>query len=92
MLPVVDPSGDSTSKQILLFSLALIPVSLLPTLMGFTGWIYFFCALAGGLLFFGLSTETAICLTFRSARKLFIGSIAYLSFIFATLGLDKLIL
>src|SRR5581483_8855877 len=31
MLPVVEPDGRSTSLQILLYSLALIPVSLIPT-------------------------------------------------------------
>ena len=34
MLPVVEPDGKSTARQILLYSLALIPVSLLPTLSG----------------------------------------------------------
>src|SRR5713101_4060408 len=40
MLPVVEPDGKSTARQILLYSLALIPVSLLPTFLGMSGWLY----------------------------------------------------
>src|SRR5450631_2002598 len=34
MLPVVEPDGKSTGRQILLYSVALIPISLLPTFLG----------------------------------------------------------
>src|SRR5438552_14580804 len=49
MLPVIEPDGRSTSFQILLYSLALIPVSTAPTLLGMAGWIYFFGALFLGV-------------------------------------------
>src|SRR6266496_3441450 len=45
MLPVVEPDCRSTARQIVLFGLALIPVSLVPTLLGMTGRLY----LAGAL-------------------------------------------
>jgi len=45
MLPVVEPDGRSTSRRILLYSLALIPITLLPTFVGMSGRIYFFGAL-----------------------------------------------
>ena len=34
MLPVVEPDGKSTGRQILIYSLALIPISLVPAYLG----------------------------------------------------------
>jgi protoheme IX farnesyltransferase len=45
MLPVVDPSGERTFRQILLTAAALIPASLLPAVVGLAGVFYFFSAL-----------------------------------------------
>ena len=60
MLPVVEPDGKSTGRQILLYSLALIPVSLLPTFLGMSGRLYFAGALLLGvaLLYFGWRLAT----------------------------------
>ena len=41
MLPVVEPDGKSTARQIVLYSVALIPISLLPTLLGMARKLYF---------------------------------------------------
>ena len=40
MLPVVEPDGKSTARQILLYSLALIPISLLPKFLSMAGNVY----------------------------------------------------
>ena len=45
MLPVVDPEGKRTFRQIILYAAALVAVSLLPALMGLAGVLYFFGAL-----------------------------------------------
>ena len=45
MLPVVEPDGRSTGRQAALYCLALLPVSLAPTLVGMTGAVYFAAAL-----------------------------------------------
>ena len=37
MLPVVEPDGESTARRILLFSLVLIPISLLPSFIAMAG-------------------------------------------------------
>src|SRR6202050_1692120 len=49
MLPVVENDGRSTARQIVAYSVALIPVTLLPTLLHMAGRIYFVSALAMGL-------------------------------------------
>ena len=56
MLPVVEPDGESTARQIVLASLLLIPVSLLPGLMSMTGRVYLWGALllGAGFLHYGL--------------------------------------
>ena len=55
MLPVVEPDGKSTGRQILLYSLALIPISLLPAFLGMSGRLYLAGAVVLGiaLLYFG---------------------------------------
>jgi heme o synthase len=45
MLPVVDKDGTRTFRQIILYAAGLVAVSLLPSIMGFTGVLYFFGAL-----------------------------------------------
>ena len=51
MLPVVEPDGRSTARQIVLYGLALIPVSLVPSILGMSGRIYLVGALLLGLWF-----------------------------------------
>ena len=41
MLPVVEPDGRVTGQQIVLYTVMLLPVSLLPTFLGTAGKIYF---------------------------------------------------
>jgi len=45
MLPVVDRDGTRTFRQIVLTAIGLVAVSLLPSLLGLTGVLYFFGAL-----------------------------------------------
>src|SRR6266849_5391017 len=51
MLPVVEPDGESTARRILWFSLALIPISLVPKFLAMTGNVYLIGAAVMGLLF-----------------------------------------
>src|SRR5438552_5023984 len=60
MLPVVEPDGRVTGQQIILYSLMLVPVSLLPALLGISGRIYLVAALVLGLLFLGSSIRAAL--------------------------------
>jgi protoheme IX farnesyltransferase len=97
MLPVVEPDGRSTSRRILLYSLLLIPVSLLPTLLGMAGKIYFASALLlRMLLLYFASRLTSLHLPVGSgrsktlARQLFQCSIVYLPLLFALMMGDAI--
>ena len=56
MLPVVEDDGRSTARRILIYSIALIPISILPSFMGMAGKIYLVGAVVLGfaLLYFGI--------------------------------------
>lgn len=89
MLSVFDPDGGHTGRQATLYALTLVPVSLLPTLLGLTGGIYFFGALVLGLAFAGLGAAMMIRRTERHARLLFFGSIIYLPTLLILMVVDK---
>ncbi len=95
MLPVVEPDGKSTARQILLYSLALIPVSLLPTFLGMSGWLYFSGALLLGVALFYVGVRLA---TFKlaphtprskqRARQLLQATVFYRPLLFALMMLN----
>lgn len=89
MLSVDDPKGDSTSRQAVVYALALLPVSLLPTAYGVAGFGYFLAALVLGLAFIGLALVLARRRDLRSARRLFLGSLIYLPAVLAALVIDR---
>jgi protoheme IX farnesyltransferase len=83
MLPVVEPEGRITSQQIVLYTLMLLPVSLMPTLMHLAGWIYFSGAIVLGLGFLYYSIRAATLRTTWQARRLLLASVLYLPLLFA---------
>jgi heme o synthase len=88
MLPVVEPEGRITSQQIVLYTLMLLPVSLLPTLMHISGWIYFSGAVILGLGFLYYSIRAATLRTTWQARRLLLASVLYLPLLFALMVLN----
>jgi protoheme IX farnesyltransferase len=90
LLPVVEPDGRSTGRQALLYAAALIPLSLVPTLMGLAGEVYFAAALVLGLAFLALTVRFARTRTVRDARRLFFSSIIYLPLIWILMIADRL--
>ncbi len=88
MLSVTDASGTQVSRQILIYALALLPVSLLPSALGMLGIYYFLGALLFGLGFIALSLESLKNLD-QKAGLLFRGSILYLSGLLFLMFLDK---
>ncbi len=89
MLPVVDPDGFSIGRQAVLYSLAILPLSLVPVRTGLGGWYYCGVAIACGLLLIGFSLDHAVERGPASARRLFLASLAYLPPVWITLMLDK---
>ncbi len=89
MLPVIEPDGRSTARQAVIYALALLPVSLAPTLVGMAGPTYFVAALALSLLFVGLSLRFGLTRTVPDARRLFFGSIIYLPLIWILMIADR---
>ncbi len=88
MLSVEDPNGQLVGRQIILYTFALIPVTLLPTVAGLTGGFYFFVALALGMLLLSLGMIGLRHLD-RNAPHLFRASILYLVILFTLMFLDK---
>ncbi|HEY3458057.1 MAG TPA: heme o synthase [Bryobacteraceae bacterium] len=88
MLPVVEPDGASTARQIILYSLLLIPVSLLPKWMGMTGSIYMIGALALGLYFLYSGVRVSLDRSKLRARKVLLSSVVYLPVLYALMVLD----
>jgi protoheme IX farnesyltransferase len=89
MLPVVQPSGEGTARQIVLYSLALIPVSMFPSLLGMSGKIYFFGALALGLWYLYSGVRVAFDRTILRARAVLLVSVIYLPLIYGLMLLDR---
>lgn len=89
VLPVIDDDGSSTARQILLYCAALLPVSLLPTIVRLSGALYFWGALALGLAFLGFGLAAAANRTIPAARRLLRYSVVYLPVLLGLMTLDK---
>jgi len=89
MLPVVETDGRSTARQIVLYSLVLLPVSLLPTALHFSGWLYFGGALILGGWFLSVSIRTARVMSREEARSLLKASVLYLPLLLALMVLNR---
>lgn len=81
VLPVVHPDGDSTFRQILLWSLTLVPISTMPGLLGMTRPLYLPIAVALGIAFLAVNLSLAARPTHARARAVLLASIVYLSLI-----------
>src|SRR5262245_14801391 len=90
MLPVV--SGDaSTRRQILLYTLILVPLGITPWPLGYTGAIYGVTAIVSGaiMLMLGWQVLRERPPEERASRNLFAFSILYLFLLFAVLLVDR---
>jgi len=89
MLTVLDGDGRSTARQMMLYSAALIPVTLAAGALASAGTGYLTGALALGLVFFGASTRFAWKRSVAAARVLFLVSILYLPALLGLLVFDR---
>lgn len=88
MLPVAEPDGRRTGRQAVLYSAALLPLSMLPALVGVTGLAYYWFALVLGAGLLTLALRFSAQRTDRTARMLFFGSIIYLPLVLIAMVLD----
>jgi len=91
VLPVLDPTGRRTVRHMIVYSLALIPVSLLPTPLGLAGAVYYVGALVCGFAFLAAACEVARLKTRDAARQHVLASLVYLSLVFSLLTIDKVV-
>ncbi len=90
LLPVVDPDGTSTARQILTYSLALVSVGMVPTLLGLAGPIYFAASILLGIGMLVPSYRLARSAKTADARRVMFASLLYLPVLFAIMAADKL--
>lgn len=88
MLPVV-AGADKTRIQMLIYSLGLLPLTLLPFALGFAGMVYGAAALLLSGFFVYTSVRVLLDKTERSARLMFGYSVFYLFALFLALIIDK---
>ncbi len=96
MLPVTHGLAN-TRKQILAYSALLVPVSILPAVLGLTGWVYGGTALTLGIIFMVMAFQVSrsraeIAVDMTAEKKLFKFSLLYLALLFAALVADRLLL
>jgi len=89
MLPVVEPDGRVTGQQIIVYTLMLLPVSLLPTLLGTSGKVYLVGAIVLGLLFLCASVRAALSKSRQQARQLLLASVLYLPLLFGLMVFSR---
>ena len=89
MLPVVEPDGRVTGQQIIAYTIMLLPVSLLPTMLAVSGKVYFYGAIILGLLFLGSSIRAALSKSNQHARQLLLASVIYLPLLFGLMVLNR---
>jgi heme o synthase len=89
MLPTVDPTGDATFAQIVATAAILVPVSLLPAVIGMSGIHYFFGALVLGMILLQVSLWANRHRTNVRAKWLMHATVAHIPILLAWMIFDK---
>src|SRR6266481_96143 len=90
MLPVVDREGKRTFRQIILYAVALVAVSLLPALMGLAGVLYFFGALVTSTALVQVSLWAASNKTNTRAKWLMHATVIHIPILLGLMVYDKI--
>jgi heme o synthase len=88
LLPVIEPDGRSTGRQAVIYAVALIPVSFLPSAVGLASAWYLAGAIVLGAILLVLSLEFAATRSLVAARRLFFTTIVYLPLLWMVLLAD----
>lgn len=89
MLPVIEPDGRSTARQAIVYSAALLPLAMAPTLLEMAGTVYFAGAFVLTTALLTLAVRFAMERSTLSARRLFYGSIIYLPLLWLLMIADR---
>ena len=90
MLTVIEPDGRRAARQAVIYSAALLPVSLAPTLTGIARPAYFVAALVLSTVLLALAVRFARSRNDATARALFFGSITYLPLLWIAMIANKI--
>lgn len=90
LMPSTEGRSKNSAFQIMLYTLILIPVSLLPLKFGMAGYTLAIVSLIAGLAFFMQSVKLYRQCSIKAARELMFGSFLYLPIVQITLLIDKL--
>jgi len=90
MLPVVDPQGTRTFRQIILYAVALVGVSLLPAMMGLAGILYFFGALVTSTALVQVCLWAASNRTNARAKWLMHATVLHIPVLLGLMVVDKI--
>jgi protoheme IX farnesyltransferase len=88
MLPVVDPIGGLTGRQMVVYCAALVPVSLLPLFLGQGGMIYACGAVLLGSAFLASTLGFLLKRSMEQARGVLLASLIYLPVLLVLLVVD----
>lgn len=89
MLPVVDPDGRLTGRVVVIYCLALLPIAVVVTLVGGTGWIYAFGSVVLGAWMLKLAIQLNRVRTDQQARRVFLASVMYLPLLLGLMLIDQ---
>jgi protoheme IX farnesyltransferase len=87
LLPPTDPAGVAVARRMIGYSAVLLAVSVVPTLLGFTGWVYFGGAVLLGVAFLSRCIA-ARGMTDQAVRAVFLASLAYQPLLLALMIFD----
>ena len=88
MLPVIEPDGKRMFNHILWFTVAMIPVSLIPAAIGMSGLIYFSGALISGIILLIISQNFIYSKSMIDARRLLRATVIYLPVLLTLIIMD----
>ena len=89
VLPVEDPNGRSTAFQMVNYAAALVPVSLMPTVVGIAGRTYLAGAIVLSIALLAMTIRFARNRTPEGARRLFAASLVYLPVLWVLMLADR---
>ena len=91
MLSIEDEGGSMTFRQAALNAAALLPISLLPSVLVIAGRTYFIAAGVLSTTLLVLSVAAARAPSPKSARRLFLFTLAYLPILFGVLVANRIV-